>query len=81
MEDVNSVHYDEGAIRELFEEERRNLLGLKLRTSAEIVGDMGYEPLRETVRLADRLGVSVMVIARIPPAKCQNYCHISVKAM
>ena len=69
MEDVDPAHYDEGAIRELFEEEGKNLLGLKLRTSAEIVGDMGYEPLRETVRLADKLGLSVMVHCTNPPAE------------
>ncbi|MBQ7169773.1 MAG: amidohydrolase family protein [Synergistaceae bacterium] len=69
MEDVDPAHYDEGAIRELFEEEGGNLLGLKLRTSKEIVGDLGYEPLRQTVRLADKLGLSVMVHCTNPPAE------------
>ena len=69
MEDVDPAHYDEGAIRELFEEEGSNLLGLKLRTSREIVGDLGYEPLRQTVRLADKLGLSVMVHCTNPPAE------------
>lgn len=69
MEDVNPAHYDEGEIRELFEEERGNLLGLKLRTSAEIVGDMGYAPLRETVNLAEKLGLSVMVHCTNPPGE------------
>ena len=69
MEDVDPSHYDEGAIREIFEEERGTLLGLKLRTSAEIVGDMGYAPLRETVRLADKLGLSLMVHCTNPPGE------------
>ena len=69
MEDVDPSHYDEGAIRELFQEEGANLLGLKLRTSAEIVGDMGYEPLRQTVNLADKLGLSVMVHCTNPPGE------------
>ena len=69
MEDVNPAHYDEGAIRELFEEERGNLLGLKLRTSAEIVGDMGYSPLRGTVNLAEKLGLSVMIHCTNPPGE------------
>ncbi|MBR1658590.1 MAG: amidohydrolase family protein [Synergistaceae bacterium] len=69
MEDVDPAHYDEGAIRELFEEEGANLLGLKLRTSKEIVKDMGYEPLRQTVRLAEKLGLSVMVHCTNPPAE------------
>lgn len=69
LEDVNPDHFDEGAIRELFEEEGGNLLGLKLRTSKEIVKDMGYEPLRQTVNLAEKLGLSVMVHCTNPPAE------------
>ena len=60
-EDVTPEHYDAGAIRELFEEEGDNLLGLKLRTGRTIVGALGYEPLRQTVNLAESLGLSVMV--------------------
>ena len=69
MEDVDPSHFDEGAIRELFEEEGSNLLGLKLRTSREIVGVLGYEPLRQTVKLADKLGVPVMVHCTNPPGE------------
>ncbi|MBQ7544726.1 MAG: amidohydrolase family protein [Synergistaceae bacterium] len=69
MEDVDPSHFDEGALRELFEEEGSSLLGLKLRTSREIVGALGYEPLRETVKLADKLGVSVMVHCTNPPGE------------
>ncbi|MBQ9564992.1 MAG: amidohydrolase family protein [Synergistaceae bacterium] len=69
MEDVNPEHYDAGAIRELFEEYGADLLGLKLRTSAEIVKDSGYEPLRQTVALGDRLGLSVMVHCTNPPGE------------
>lgn len=69
MEDVLPEHFDEGALRELFAEEGDNLLGLKLRTSREIVGALGYEPLRQTVKLADKLGVSVMVHCTNPPGE------------
>ena len=69
VEDVDPSHYDEGAMRELVEEEGNKLLGLKLRTSKEIVKDMGYEPLRQTVRLAEKLGLSVMVHCTNPPAE------------
>ena len=70
MEDVNPAHYDEGAIRELFEEYgAKYLLGLKLRTSREVVGESGYEPLRKTVAVADKLGLSVMVHCTNPPGE------------
>ena len=69
MEDVVPEHFDEGALRELFAEEGKNLLGLKLRTSREIVGALGYEPLKAAIKLADRLGVSVMVHCTNPPGE------------
>ena len=77
MEDVDPAHYDEGAIREIFEEESGNLLGLKLRTSKEIVKDMGYEPLRQTVRLAEKLGLSVMVHCTNPPTRAARFLTVS----
>lgn len=61
LEDVDPSHFDEGRIRELFVNEGENLLGLKLRTSKEIVRELGYEPLRQTIRLADKLGLHVMI--------------------
>ena len=67
MEDVDPAHFDEGAIRETFAQYGDRLLGLKLRTSREIVGDMGYEPLKATVALAEKLGVPVMVHCTNPP--------------
>ena len=69
MEDVSPEHFDAGAIRELFEEYGADLLGLKLRTSAEIVGELGYEPLRQTVALGDKLGLPVMVHCTNPPGE------------
>ncbi|MBQ7220030.1 MAG: amidohydrolase family protein [Synergistaceae bacterium] len=69
MEDITPEHYDEGALRELFAEYGADLLGLKLRTSREIVGALGYEPLRQTVKLAEKLGVSVMVHCTNPPGE------------
>ena len=69
LEDVDPSHFDEGKIRELFEEEKNNLLGLKLRTSKEIVREFGYEPLRQTVKLADKLGLHVMIHCTNPPGE------------
>ena len=61
LEDVDPSHFDEGRIREIFSGEHDNLLGLKLRTSREIVRELGYEPLRQTIKLADKLGLHVMI--------------------
>ena len=69
LEDVNPVRFDRGKIAETFQRHGQYLLGLKLRTSAEIVGDLGYVPLRQTVALAGELGVPVMVHCTNPPGK------------
>lgn len=67
LENVNPNTFDEGALRELFAEYGKELAGLKLRTSAPIVKELGYEPLRKTVEMAEHLGVSVMVHCTDPP--------------
>lgn len=67
MEDVDPAHFDEGAIREALEEYGDVLKGLKLRTSREVVGELGYLPLKKMVELAEKLGVPVMVHCTNPP--------------
>ena len=67
MEDVRPETYNRDAIAQMFQEYGQYLLGLKLRTSKAVVKELGYEPLRQTVALADQLGVSVMVHCTDPP--------------
>lgn len=67
MEDVDPAHFDEGAIRETFAEYKGDLLGLKLRTSKEVVREQGYTPLKKMVELAEKLDVPVMVHCTNPP--------------
>lgn len=69
LEDVNPAHWDEGAIRETFDQYGDLLVGLKLRTSAPIVKEWGFKPLAGMVEMADRLGVSVMVHCTNPPGE------------
>lgn len=76
LEDVDPAHWDEGQISGCFEAYRDELLGLKLRTSAPIVKELGYEPLRRTVALAEKLGVSVMVHCTNPPGEMSELLDI-----
>ncbi len=69
MEDVSPCNFDVGAIREIFEAYGDDLLGLKLRTSQEVVRELGYTPLKKTIELADKLGTQVMVHCTNPPGK------------
>lgn len=43
------------------------LIGLKIRQSAEITGNLGLSPLIETIAIAEELGVPVMVHCTNPP--------------
>lgn len=76
LEDVNPAHWDVGQISSCFEAYRDELLGLKLRTSAPIVKELGYEPLRKTVELGEKLGVSVMVHCTNPPGEMSELLDI-----
>lgn len=76
LEDVDPAHWDEGQISSCFEAYRDELLGLKLRTSAPIVKELGYAPLRATVELAEKLGVSVMVHCTDPPGEMSELLDI-----
>lgn len=76
LEDVNPAHWNEEGIRRAFEQYGDILVGLKLRTSAPIVKEWGYEPLRAMVKLADKLGVSVMVHCTNPPGEMSELLSI-----
>lgn len=76
LEDVDPAHWDEGQISGCFEACRGELLGLKLRTSAPIVKELGYAPLRAAVELAEKLGVSVMVHCTNPPGEMAELLDI-----
>lgn len=75
-EDVAPDHINRGAIRDCFARFPEELMGLKLRTSRFIVGEMGYEPLKATVSLAEELGVPVMVHCTDPPGELSELLDI-----
>ncbi len=76
LEDVDPAHWDEGAVRDCFDRYGGELLGLKLRTSAPIVKELGYQPLRAAVALAEKLDVTVMVHCTNPPGEMSDLLDI-----
>lgn len=66
-EDVDPTHYDLQQSRNLFEQYAGQLLGLKIRSSREIVKELGLQPLRQAIRLAEQLGCRVVVHTTNPP--------------
>ncbi|PKL24615.1 MAG: hypothetical protein CVV47_09255 [Spirochaetae bacterium HGW-Spirochaetae-3] len=67
-ENADPRYYDEEKIGRLLREYPGELVGLKVRQGAEIVGDLGLEPLRRTVELGEKYGVPVMVHCSNSPA-------------
>jgi len=68
LENLNPEKYNRDKIKRLFSKYPHELMGLKVRQGAEIVGEYALEPLKETIKLAETLGVRVMVHCSNPPA-------------
>lgn len=66
-EDVDPLHYDLQQSRNLFEQYAGQLLGLKIRSSREIVKELGLQPLEQTIHMAEQIGCRVVVHTTNPP--------------
>ena len=71
-EDLDPAKIDIGALRELFAECGDELMGLKIRTSKDIVKEFGFSSLKATVEAADQLGVPIMVHPTDPPGEMEE---------
>lgn len=60
-EEVNPKYYDEQKIFELNEKYPGKIIGLKCRQSEDVVGRHGLNPLKKTVKIADKLKLPVFV--------------------
>lgn len=85
-EDVNPKFHDVTALKKIFEKYRGQLIGLKIRQSRDIVGDMGLEPLKSTLNVAEEIGCPVVVHVTDPPCSLEDiavllrpgdvFCHL-----
>lgn len=76
MEDVDPHHMDAEGIRELFRRYGNELAGLKIRISRNIVGDLGMDPLKRAVEIAELTGVPLMVHITDPPAPIEEVLSV-----
>lgn len=86
LEETDPRYYDEAGIAELFSRNPGQLLGLKIRQSKEIVGELGTKPLEATVEIARRMNCPVVVHTTNPPVPVEKlismlrpgdvYCHV-----
>lgn len=58
---INPKYFNPEKIARIYEENKDNILGLKIRQSEELAEDLGIEPLKATVAIADRIGCPVEV--------------------
>lgn len=74
LEPVDPKIFDLESMRSLFEKYDRQLLGLKIRQSREIVGEWGLAPLEATVQMADKLGSNIRVVVHTtnPPGAVED---------
>ena len=85
-ENIDPQLFDRERIKMLCEQYPDQIIGLKLRQSKDIVGSFGLEPLRETVALADEIGLPISVHASDSPGEVQEtlehlrpgdiFCHM-----
>ena len=66
-ENVHPKYYDVGALKSLFSRVPGQLVGLKVRQSRDIVGELGLEPLKAALKMADAIGCRVVVHVTDPP--------------
>jgi predicted amidohydrolase len=71
-ENCDPQHYDEKKIELLFKKYPDILLGLKIRQSQEIVGELGLAPFQQTVQIAERLSCKVAVHTTNSPGDIED---------
>ncbi|WP_312423253.1 metallo-dependent hydrolase [Anaerospora hongkongensis] len=72
LEPVDPKLFDGERIGSLLKQFRSHIVGLKIRQSKEIVGDLGVAPLAATIRMADKIGCSVVVHTTNPPGEVED---------
>lgn len=85
-EQADPKYYDEAKMKDLFDRHAGLLLGLKIRQSKDIVGELGLKPLEATLAIAQRLNCPVVVHTTNPPVAAEKiadilrkgdvYCHV-----
>ncbi len=76
LEDLDPAHYQEKDILDLCREYKDVIVAIKLRQSRNITGELGLTPLRETVRIAEKAGLPVVVHATDSPGEVKDTLDI-----
>lgn len=58
---INPKYFNPEKIERIFNENKDNIIGLKIRQSEELTEGLGIEPLKETIKIAEKIGCPVEV--------------------
>ncbi|CAK7050328.1 MAG: Deacetylase [Desulfovibrio sp.] len=72
LENIDPANFDPVAVRDVFDRYPGTFLGLKIRQSIEIAGSLGLKPLERAIRIADDIGVPVVVHTTDPAGSIED---------
>lgn len=75
-ENVDPVHFDLERIRDVVGRSGKDIMGLKIRISREIVGPLGIRPLVRALEIADELKLPLMVHPTDPPCSMTEIANM-----
>lgn len=58
---INPKYFNPEKIERIYNENKDNIIGLKIRQSEELAEGLGIEPLKETIKIAEKIGCPVEV--------------------
>lgn len=79
LEDLNPKNFNFKKIQKLFKKYPEELIGLKVRMSKDIVGELGYEVLKEIKKIARKISQPLMVHSTDPPGPIKNMLNLLEK--
>lgn len=72
-ESQDPKYYSETQMITFMEKYADQLIGLKVRHSKEIVGDLGVAPIRKTIEIAEKIGCCIACHASNPPVPTKEF--------
>lgn len=72
LEPINPAWFSADHAARLFKKYDKQLMGLKIRQSQEIVGEWGLEPLKATIKMAEKINCPVVVHTTNPPGNIED---------
>ena len=85
-ENIDPRLWNRDKLKEIYSKYRDELIGLKVRQSANVVGELGLSPLKEAIKFAEELDCRVVVHVTAPPCeqfkiaellrKDDVFCHV-----